>query len=107
MDDIKRLARETDNKLLRLMARCKAGVHLTINEHRSYYESAEHRLDDFYALLECPPNVSAEERAQMIAKNTIIDLQFYPNTPIGSYHLLHHDLDAALTEALAILEEPT
>ena len=39
----------------------------------------------------------------MIETNTIIDLQFYPHTPVGSYQIYHYDLDKALDEALEIL----
>lgn len=91
-----------DSKLARLIARCKAGVHLTVNEHRNYYESAEHRIDDWYAGLECPPTIDAETRRLMIETDTIVDLIFYPDTPIGSYHIVHYDLDHALVEALAL-----
>lgn len=93
------------DKLKLLLARCKCGVFLMVNEHRDYYESAERRLDDHYALMGCQPEVSDEVRAKMIETDTIIDLQFYPDTPIGSYQILHYDLDAALDEALACLED--
>jgi hypothetical protein len=90
-------------KLAKLLARCKCGVYLTVNEHRDYYETAETRLDEHYAHYECPPEFAPEVRAKMIETDTIIDLQFYPDTPIGSYQLLHYDLDAALDNALACL----
>lgn len=88
------------DKLKTLLKRCKCGVFLTVNEHRDYYESARERLDYYF---ECPPAVAPEVRAKMIESDTIIDLQFYPDTPVGSYQILHHDLDAALDEALACL----
>ena len=39
----------------------------------------------------------------MIETDTIVVLQFYPDTPIGSYSIWHHDLDAALDAALSCL----
>ena len=85
-----------------LLARCKCGVYLAVNEHRDYYENAAQRLE-WYAGLECPPQISDEVRAGILASETIVDLQFYPDTPIGSYHIVHHDLDAALRMALECL----
>jgi hypothetical protein len=93
------------DKLTRLHARCKAGVHLTINEHRNYYETAEDRIDKWYAGLECPPTIEPHARQQMIECDTIVDLIFYPDTPIGSYHVVSHDVGTALDEALEILAE--
>jgi len=89
-------------KLQKLLDRCKCGVHLTVNQHRDYYQTAEEALKekDCY---ECPPKIEPEVRQAMIDKNIIIDLQFYPDTPIGSYSIYHYDLEAALDEALDCL----
>ena len=95
-----------NDKLQRLLERCKCGVFLTVNEHRDYYETAEHRLADNYDSNECPPDIDPAVRAKMIETDTIVDLQFYPDTPVGSYSILHYDLDAALTMALERLEPP-
>ena len=92
------------DKLNMLLARCKCGVFLTVNEHRDYYESAAHRLDDYYGSMKCPVDVPADMRQRMIETDTIIDLQFYPATPIGSYQILDCDLDSALNRALACLD---
>lgn len=90
------------DKLQRLLARCKCGVFLEVNQHRDYYQSVEEALGEM-AALECPPEIPEDVRAQMIATDTIVDLQFYPDTPIGSYSIVHHDLDAALDIALHTL----
>ena len=92
------------DKLARLIARCKAGVRVTINEHRNYYESAEHFLSERDARGDQPLEIDSEVRAQMIATNTIVNLHFYPDTPVGFYEIWHYDLDAALDEALACEE---
>ena len=90
------------DKLKQLLSRCKCGVFLIVNEHRDYYQTVEQRLEEV-AGYECPPEIAPEVRAAMIATDTMIDLQFYPDTPIGSYKIVHHDLDAALVEALNCL----
>lgn len=90
----------TTDKLQRLLARCKHSVSIEVNEHRDMYDSAEKTLDDL-ACLECPPRITDEVRAQIIATDTIVDMHVYPDTAIGSYHIVHHDIDAALDIALA------
>ena len=90
------------DKLKQLMALCKCGVHLTVNDHRDVYRTAAEELDNLHS---CGFDVTPEIRAKIIETDTIIDLHFYPDTPIGFYKILHHDIDAALDEALAILQK--
>jgi hypothetical protein len=91
------------NKLAQLLTHCKCGVYLTVNVHRDYYQSAEDRLSDLDCL-ECPPRLDSDIRNKIIETDTLIELQFYPDTPIGSYSIYHYDLDAALDKALNILQ---
>lgn len=42
-------------------------------------------------------------RAGILSSGNIVDLQFYPDTPIGSYQIVHYDLDKALQLALEFL----
>ena len=93
----------TTDKLKELVDRCKCGVYVTVNTHRDYYETAEQALEE-YARYECPPEIEDDVRRVMIETNTVINVQFYPHSPIGSYDIYHHDLDAALDEALACLD---
>lgn len=90
------------DKLQELLSRCKCGVYLTVNQHRDYYETAEESLFEMDGL-ECPPEIEPETRKVMIEKDTIIILQFYPDTPIGSYDVYHYEIEKALDEALDIL----
>lgn len=87
------------DKLTELLSRCKCGVFLIVNEHRDYYETPQERLD-WYASLESPPEITDEVRAGILATGNIVDLQFYPDTPVGSYQIVHYDLDEALRLAL-------
>ena len=90
------------DKLTKLLARCKCGVHLTVNEHRNVYESAKKVLDSPEA---DDWEISNEVRLKIIETNTLISIVFYPDTPIGFYHVLHYDIDAALDEALECLDD--
>jgi hypothetical protein len=85
--------------LAKLMERCKCGVHLAINEHRNHYWTVQQQLD-WFDRLGCPPEISEEVRTGILKGNTIINLIFYPDTPIGSYQIVHYDLDKALEFAL-------
>jgi len=87
-------------KLQNLLDKSKCGVYLIVNQHRDCYQTAEEALKEKEGY-ECPPEINPEVRKAMIDKNIIIDLQFYPDTPIGSYSIYHYDLDMALDEALA------
>ena len=89
-------------KLKELLARCRCGVYLTVNEHRDSYQTAAQVISDA-AGFECPPHIHPDVKARMIETDTIVVLQFYPDTPIGSYSIWHHDLDAALDAALSCL----
>lgn len=89
------------DKLKELLTRCKYGVHLTVNEHRDSYEPLAKALEDLEAM-EFP--IDPDVRQKMIETDTLIDLQFYPDTPTGFYVVQHYDLDAALDEALAYLK---
>ena len=90
------------DKLTKLLARCKCGVHLTVNEHRNVYESAKEVLDSPQAH---DWEISNEVQLKIIETDTLISLVFYPDTPIGFYHVLHYDIDAALDEALKCFED--
>lgn len=90
------------DKVKELLACCKCGVYLTVNEHRDAYETAEQTLADARRR-ECPPEIEPDVAARMIETDTIVRLQFYPDTPVGSYQIWHYDLDAALDMALDCL----
>ncbi|MCK5235830.1 MAG: hypothetical protein KAR06_02500 [Deltaproteobacteria bacterium] len=92
-----------EEKLKKIFARCKCGVYLIVNQHRDYYQTAEDKLKEL-DLLEATDEIDPEVRRLMIETNTVVDLQFYPDTPLGSYSIYHYDIDAAIDEALECLE---
>ena len=95
-------AKTTVDKLKMLMSRCKCGCFVSVNEHRNYHETVRQFLSGFGAFsfgIEIDPEV----KSRMIDTNTVVRLVFYPDTPIGSYDVLHYDIDAALDIALDLL----
>lgn len=94
------------NKLAQIQQKCQCSVSIGINKYRDYYQSIQEGIDDINQILEsCGGDLLSEEMAsKMIEHNTIIDLQFYPDTPVGSYSIYHYDLEMALDKALEILK---
>ncbi len=88
-------------KLNQLISLCKAAVSIEVNEHRNSYEPVEQylRLYDFGNELD--PGILQE----IINRDTVIVVQFYPQTPIGFYVLAHYDLEMAVDQALAVLNK--
>ena len=82
-----------------ILNRCKCGVHIEINVHRNYYQTAAEALE-----AEEQVDIDPDVRQRMIDTNTIADVQAYPDTPIGSYRVLHFDVRMALGMIRQILE---
>lgn len=89
-------------KLKELLTRCKCGVHLTVNEHRDKYKTVSEALEVFDTL-NMTDDLAPEVRQMILETDTIIDLHFYPETPVGFHHVLHFDVDLVLQEALMCL----
>lgn len=90
------------DKLKDLISLCKCGVYVTVNEHRDVYMTALQAIEEYEAN---GGSVATDVRDGMMEKDTIVTVQFYPDTPIGFYCVWHYDLDAALDEALACFGE--
>ena len=69
----------------------KCGLFLTHNEHRNYYESAQEFIENRNLEEEF---ISPEEMEKAIAEDSIWHLQWYPDTPIGSYSVCAASLEA-------------
>lgn len=91
------------DKLQKLIQRCKNSVNLTVNSHRDYYETATDNLKEYEENHGEKLNIPLDVRKIMEETNTVINLQFYPDTAIGSYDLYHFDIDKILDIALEIL----
>lgn len=88
-------------KLNELKDKCKASVTITINQHKDYLQTVQQYFDDLLRRKEIDeedlePNIVLK----MIDTDTIIDIQFYPNTPVGFYRVFHYDLELAINECL-------
>lgn len=86
------------DKLLELINRCKCGVYVTVNAHRDFYQTVEQYMSDFEDEIQ---DIPSDVYVKMKELDTIIELQWYPNTPVGFYIIYHYDLEMALDEALS------
>lgn len=83
--------------LLNLFPPHKCELSLTHNEHKSSYQTIEEYFEN---CLNCSEDwISKEQREKAIAQDSVWKLQWYPDTPIGSYNLLACDLDVLLAAA--------
>lgn len=88
--------------LQKLASLCKCSVHVTLNANRTYHLSAGEWIKEE---IERDPGLEEElpfdVRERMIATQTVVDLTFFPDTSVGSYRIIHYDLELALAEALS------
>jgi hypothetical protein len=77
-----------------------------VNQHRDVFDAVPKFLEDMET---CNPSalegLDAAIKQRMIDTDTIVEVQFYPDTPVGFYRVLHHDLNAALAEAVKLIEQ--
>jgi hypothetical protein len=90
-------------KLKKLIGACKADIDININNHKSSYETVEQYFQ-FPTRKDDVEDINIDVLEKMKELDIIIELQFYPNTPIGSYKIYHYDVEKAIDEALEILK---
>lgn len=96
------------NELKQLLAKCKASVTITANNHRDYYQSVEEYLKK-RAMLEgiegdFIEEIGVEVFEEMKASDTVIEVRAYPDSPISFFEVFHHDIEEALRIALNSIE---
>lgn len=72
---------------------------LSHNEHATVYETVEHYYEDGRRGDWSFDWVNPEQKAKAIATQSVWELHWYPNTPVGFNVLLACDLDVLLAEA--------
>lgn len=92
-------------KLNELIKLCKYSVTLTVNNHRDFYESVEQYIDNINKTLEDKEEIEPEIYSKMKELDTIVELQFYPETAGGFYKVYHYDVELAIDEALEIIKQ--
>lgn len=94
------------DKLKTLVERCKASVSVEVNNHRGVYMTLDQWFEEEDLLgHSVAKDLDPDVRAKMIELDTLVVVQFYPHTPVGFYVVVHYDIDLALDQALACLDE--
>ena len=82
--------------------RHKVSMHITHNNHLSYYETVERALE--CGTYDAKDFIDPNEMAAAIANNEVWEIQWYPDTPIGSYTVLATTFERAIEHARKIQE---
>ena len=90
-----------------ILNKCKCGVFFTANEHKDYYEQPEEWLIEQMQNQSDIDEIGKDIWEEMIKRDNVLVLQFYPDTPIGFYRIFHYDYDKLLEKAKEILKEVT
>ena len=80
---------------------CKCSVGVEIDRFKDFYEG----FDDYVENNEIAKDVDPEILKEMRKRNTIVDVHFYPDTPVGFYEVYHYDLDMAIDIAIKVMRE--
>lgn len=82
---------------------CRGEVSVDFNSHRGRYQTTEEYLKELQELLDIDDFSSPEVKQEIISRDQIVELIAYPNTPVGSYRVIHYDLGGAVKEMKQIL----
>lgn len=84
------------------LPRHSCGLYITHNDHLCVYKTAKDEIEDLESLSN-PTNrldwATEESRARCIATNELWEIQWYPDTPIGSYSIFGATLEETLAAA--------
>lgn len=91
-------------KLVKLIQHCKGSVHILVNEHKDSYVTVEQHFNSNPILEEYIEDIDADVFEKMKQLDTMIELHFYPDSPVGFYKIYHYDLSLAIDKAFEILK---
>ena len=89
----------------KLIDKCKCGVYVNINSHKDSYETVSEYFNSDSLNKAEKEEIKEGIYFKMQQMDTIIEVQFYPNTPITFYKVYHYDLETAISEALIIANQ--
>jgi len=87
----------------KIINKCKCSISLGINKHRDYYETAEQYVNNINGRND-REEIEDELKYRMIDTDTIYELQFYPDTPVGFYVVYGTSLDEVINKAKECLK---
>ena len=97
--------RKIIDKTEKLITHCKCGVFLEVNEQKREGTSIVDYLELEYAYNDYDEeDLPRSVARKIIKKNCLIKLQIFPDTPVGSYDFVHHDINKIINDALQVLK---
>lgn len=78
-------------KLKELASLCKAGIEISINDHKSYYESVEQYVNE-----EERDDIEEDVFNEMINRDTVVKIKTYAESPVSFFVVYHYDIDMAI-----------
>ena len=78
-----------------IVSMCNASVTLSFNDHKDCYKKVGEYLKDNY--------IDSEILEKMIENDIIINMTFYPDSPVGNYNIYHYDLNMILDLSINLL----
>jgi len=82
-------------QLKELQSLCKASITLTINDHKDGYQTVKEYFEDVN-YMGGDTEIGQDIMDKMVETDTIVQIQAYPDTPVGFYSVYHYDIDKAL-----------
>ena len=82
-----------------LIKSCKCSVTIQVNNHKDYYQTVEEYIKE----IEQIDDIDKDVYNEMIKRNTIVEIQAYPDTPVGSYVIYHYDINEAIEVMLSMI----
>lgn len=92
------------NELMRIPH--KGGLIVTIDDHVSSYMTVADYVAEYAAMQshEYDYWVSDEQRDKAIAEDRLVEVQWYPDTPVGFYRAAGADIEVVVAYALKVAE---
>ena len=87
-------------KLQTLIDKCVGSVTVCINDHKDCYQTVDEYFNSTQNSQEELEDINTDIYEKMKEQDTIINIHFYPTSPVGYYSVYHYDLEYALDLAL-------
>jgi hypothetical protein len=88
-------------KFKELVLLCKASVEISVNNNKDYYQTAKEYIEGQSQMnKDIIEEIGEDVYNEMIKRDIVVEIQAYPDTPIGSYKIYHYDIDMAMDEML-------
>ena len=87
-----------EEDLLWLISACRGEVSISVNPHRSVYETPLEMLEHYFLQLgeSTEEGVGKGVLKEIIKKNTLVHVRAYKHTPVTFHEVYHHDVRRAV-----------